>query len=154
MQNYCICNKYAIYILEKSEYLGIMLNKFVKALPFGLLSLAVYLFTGVGIHLIHPAVHNHLDHHQPPAGHCNETFPAIPDEDNDQDCPICEFQLPTYLVDGDLPYIQATDPSIHYNLPSALHLTINDDRSSSEPRAPPNAHLGASCVNPLVATMG
>jgi hypothetical protein len=98
----------------------------------------------VGIHLFHPVVHNHLDHHEPPAGHCNETLPAIPDEGNDQDCPICEFQLLTYLVAGEEPYIQATDQSIHYILPSLSFLTINDDRSSSEPRAPPNAYLIAS----------
>ena len=131
-----------------------MLSKFVKALPFGLLSLAAYLFIGVGIQLTHPAVHNHLDHHQAPAGHCSDTFPAIPDEGNEQDCPICELQLPTYLVAGDLPNVQATDPSIHYILPSALYWTINNDLSSSEPRAPPNAPLGASCENPAVATMG
>ena len=115
-----------------------MLSKFVKAIPYGLLSLTAYLFIGVGIHLIHPAVHNHLDHHQSPAGHCNETLPAIPDEDNVQDCPICEFQLLTYLVAGELPNIQATDESFRYILPSALHLILNNFLSPSEPRAPPN----------------
>ena len=116
-----------------------MLSKFVKALPFGLLSLAAYLITGVGIHLIHPAVHTHLDHHQPPAGHSNETLPTIPHEENKQDCPICEFQLPAYLVAGDLDPIRAIDQSIHSIRSAALYWTINDDLSSSDPRAPPNA---------------
>ena len=123
-----------------------MLSKFVKAIPYGLLSLTAYLFIGAAIPLIHPAVHNHLDHNQTTAGRCNETFPAIPDEDKERDCPICEFQLLTYLVAGELPYIQATDQTINYVLPSALHLTINDNLTSSEPRAPPIDHIGASCV--------
>lgn len=114
-----------------------MLKIIINGIPYSLLSLFAILFIAVGMPLIHPALHRHPHHEQVNAGHCNEHFPAIPDDNEDHECPICDFQATIQLfVDGLIPTITANE---HFSLirPKIHHLLSIVRLIMTEPRAPP-----------------
>jgi hypothetical protein len=102
-----------------------------------LLSLAAMLFIAAGAPLVHPAIHNHLDHEQANDGHCGEHFPVIADSDKGHECPICDFQAENQLHgSGSAPIIAVNEPV--GNIPPTPPISpVKVFPVKAEPRAPP-----------------
>ena len=68
-----------------------MLRKRTDAAYFDLLPLLAALFIAVGMPLVHPVLHSHLEHDHISTGHRNEHGFAGRYEDYGPMCPVCDF---------------------------------------------------------------
>jgi hypothetical protein len=98
-------------------------KKLITRTPYSLLSFAAILFMAVGMPLVHPAIHEHLNHGQVKADHHDKHFPANPDEDKARECPACDFQATNHLFADDLPPFNPADEPIRSILATAYQLT-------------------------------
>jgi hypothetical protein len=87
--------------------------------------------------LIHPALHSHLEHHQLNADCRAGYFPAIVDEEQAHECPICGFLATSQLNVTVLDLIVAHDEAVCYILSTNKAFLAKICPSLTEPRAPP-----------------
>lgn len=104
---------------------------------FNLIPLLVMLYIAAGVPLIHPVLHDHLNHGQTGAAPFAEPFLTSPDQEKEHDCPICSFLATNqWHAASFIPAIAAGEQlgSIASKKP---FFPIKTDSKISEPRAPP-----------------
>jgi hypothetical protein len=113
-----------------------MLSNITNNDRWSLLCLAAILFIAAGIPLIHPAFH-HEAHGQTNVDHSPAHFPALPIEDEDHGCPICDYQATNPLtINGLMPRMAADQPFVA--VLQTIHLFVTKTFVvQAEPRAPP-----------------
>ena len=114
-----------------------MLSKLTIIVPYNLLSLLAILFIAVGMPLVHPLLHSHLEHHHISAGHGVDHFQAMSDEDKAHECPICEFLATSQLYDTGLGLIITDNEPIGKIVSINRIFLVKTCPLQAEPRAPP-----------------
>ena len=114
-----------------------MLTRLIDIVSYNLLSLLAVLFIAVGMPLLHPVLHNHIDHHYISENHGAEQSSEVPSKDKEHDCPICDFQATSQSFSiSPVPVITAVNP-FFIILPS-IHLSLVKTCSAqTTARAPP-----------------
>ena len=74
-----------------------MLRKSKNLISYSLFSLLAVLFIAIGMPLVHPVLHQHLDHRHIHADGDVKHLATIQDDEKDRECSICDF-LATYQL--------------------------------------------------------
>ena len=119
----------------------IMLKRLKELQTSHMLCFLAIFYTAVGLHLVHPALHDHSDHDHAISDHSVDRFEPAAEENRNHFCPICDFLATN-------PFYQSVNrPSIETNGPlistvPPLHLfTFKTCLMPEKPRAPPHPHL-------------
>ena len=102
-----------------------------------LLPLVVVLHIAVGMPLVHPFFHNHLDHDHASRCHCAEHLRIISCEDNHHECPICNFLATSPLHATELPKTVIANGQLGNVAHVYQSIQIKTGSKQIEPRAPP-----------------
>ena len=117
--------------------LRIMLRRITDTAPYSLIPLLAILFIAVGMPLLHPVLHSHLEHHHLNGGCGDGHLPAISDKDQAHKCPTCDFLATSQL------HVTVLDRIVTHNEAVCYLLFTNQTfwgmicPSPTEPRAPP-----------------
>ena len=114
-----------------------MLRKLRYAGSHNLLPLVVIFYIAIGMPLVHPFFHDHIDHDHISQCHCAEHLREKFCEDDYHECPICNFLATITLHIAELPPSiigQGQLGNIDYAYQS---LQIKTGLKPIEPRAPP-----------------
>ena len=114
-----------------------MLSRLIHAGLCNGLALMAIAFIAVGMPLVHPALHDDLDHRGHDTAHCGAQVPATQDEGHAHECPLCDFLATSQWLTAAGPPLIALDGPIGNNL-SGYPLFIGIAPSIPlQPRAPP-----------------
>jgi hypothetical protein len=114
-----------------------MLTKLTETISFSLLPLFSAFFVAVGMSLLHPALHSHVENYHIISEHYDEHRSAFADEDHELNCPICDFLATSQLYDtGMEPIIAGNNPAGKIVLIKNFFLAKTHPMQI-DPRAPP-----------------
>ena len=118
-----------------------MLTTLTDKISFSLLPLISVLLVAVGMPVLHPILHSHSANYNIISEHYDKSISASSDEDNELNCPICDFLATSQLHDtGIKPIVAEINPADKIISKKDIFLA-KIHPLQTEPRAPPVGNL-------------